>query len=638
MFYTTLFFFLFSAATFAINFDWEREQLTDDDAARNGAVRFGSAAQAAAPTNCKIIPGDAEWPSEDVWDSFNDTLGGVLLKPRPLASVCYTGEGYNAARCEQYKSNWAGMNLHTDDPTSIMSQWASGNTCTPTSQPNSNCSQGGWPEYVVRATTLRHIQLAVNFARNQDIRLVIKNSGHDFNGKSIGGYSLSVWTHNLKGMTFDPNYTSPTGSYTGRAVAYAAGTQASEGSTLMRQKNMLMIVAGGSTVGIAGGFLQGGGHSAYTSYYGLAADQVLAITAVTADGRVIEAHEGENADLFWAFRGGGGGTFGVITSVVVKAFPTTSITSGSVRFSTTPDRGSSAPPISTETFWAGMRAYWEFSIAICDAGGLGYSFIYPSSSSTGLTFTVSISVPNKTTNQYRQFVRPLLQKLNDLGIQQPMPTLKRSFTPSFSYEENPQNEATLLSKRVIGETTGHTLIASRFFPRTTFSTPSTLETSHLAIRHVVENGSLTFHGMNYAPTLSVSGNPNNSVNPAFRTTVLHAQAYEPNAHWDGKAPILSHEALTEKHQQLQGYMQGWRDVTPGSGSYINEGDAQDWEWKEAFFGSNYERLARVKREYDPEGVFWAIGGVGSDEWEVRDVDGGKREGIVTQDGRLCRVG
>ena len=149
----------------------------------------------------------------------------------------------------------------SDDPASILSQWASGNTCTPTSQPDSNCTQGGWPEYVVKATTVRHIQLAVNFARNQNIRLVIKNSGHDFNGKSIGGYSLSVWTHNLKGIAYDPSYTSPTVSYTGRAVTYAAGVQAYEGSTLMRQKNMVMIVAGGGTVGIAGGFLQGGGHS-----------------------------------------------------------------------------------------------------------------------------------------------------------------------------------------------------------------------------------------------------------------------------------------------------------------------------------------------------------------------------------------
>ncbi|KAG9195233.1 hypothetical protein G6011_00353 [Alternaria panax] len=199
--------------TTALNFDWEREQLTDEDAARNAALRFGSASAVAAPGSCKIIPGDAEWPSEDVWASFNSTLGGALLKPEPLASVCYSGKSCSAAKCEQLKGSWAGMNLHSDDPASIMSQWASGNSCTPTSQPNSNCTRGGWPEYVVKTTTVRHIQLAVNFARNKNIRVVVKNSGHDFNGKSIGGASLSVWTHNLKGMTYDSNYTSPTGSY-----------------------------------------------------------------------------------------------------------------------------------------------------------------------------------------------------------------------------------------------------------------------------------------------------------------------------------------------------------------------------------------------------------------------------------------
>ena len=75
----------------------------------------------------------------------------------------------------------------------------------------------------------------------------------------------------------------------------------------MSRNNITFLSAGGPTVGIAGGFLQGGGHSAYTSYYGLAADQVLSIQAVTSDGRFVTADFETNTDLFWAFRGGGGG-------------------------------------------------------------------------------------------------------------------------------------------------------------------------------------------------------------------------------------------------------------------------------------------------------------------------------------------
>jgi hypothetical protein len=106
-----LFSFLLLATATALNFDWEREQLTEDEAAGDNALRFRSSSVVAAPGDCKTIPGDAEWPSEDAWASFNDTLGGALIKPKPLASVCYAGESFSAAKCDQLKSSWAGMNL-----------------------------------------------------------------------------------------------------------------------------------------------------------------------------------------------------------------------------------------------------------------------------------------------------------------------------------------------------------------------------------------------------------------------------------------------------------------------------------------------------------------------------------------------
>jgi len=110
---TTMFLlFLLIARSVALNFDWEREQLTVAEAATNDAIRFGrSLGATAAPNGCKVIPGDAEWPSEDDWATFNETLDGALLKPKPLASVCYTGEDYSAAKCELLKKSWAGMNL-----------------------------------------------------------------------------------------------------------------------------------------------------------------------------------------------------------------------------------------------------------------------------------------------------------------------------------------------------------------------------------------------------------------------------------------------------------------------------------------------------------------------------------------------
>lgn len=107
-----LHFLLFRTAC-ALNFDWERTQLTDSEAALNSAIRFGSLASSVVTDReeCRAVPGDASWPSDAAWASLNDTLDGALLKPRPLASVCYYGVEYNATKCEQLRSSWKSMNL-----------------------------------------------------------------------------------------------------------------------------------------------------------------------------------------------------------------------------------------------------------------------------------------------------------------------------------------------------------------------------------------------------------------------------------------------------------------------------------------------------------------------------------------------
>ncbi|KAH7128243.1 FAD/FMN-containing isoamyl alcohol oxidase-like protein MreA [Dendryphion nanum] len=633
----------------ALNFPFERIQLSEAEADSYPAVRFGGLGPNLPRRECKYIPGDDNWPSEEEWEEFNDALEGALLKPKPLASACYNGPDYNAKRCEDLKRQWTTSALHANDPISFMSLWATGYSCVPTSNPNSTCTQGGYPVYVVNATTVRHVQMAVNFARNQNIRLVIKNSGHNYNGLALGGNSLSVWVHNLKDFTYHPEYISS--EYSGRAVAYSGGFQALDASAAMTRHNITFISAGGPTVGIAGGFLQGGGHSVWTSSKGLAADQVLSIQAVTADGRFVTADPHTNKDLFWAFRGGGPGNYGIITSVIIKAFPRTTTTSTSINLSTVPGQGNSSG-LPLETFWAGMRAYWKFTLDICEAGGLGYNFIrhtpFPSSNTTGYTFTTSISLPNRTTAEHRDFLRPFFQELNALGIPIAIPSSlqirqheNHIFTDSTFAPEEESVFPRSLHRRALGDKVSSTLIGSRFFTRANHASPAAVDTMASAIRSFIEKenngGGYTFHGIDHCPSLKVSGFPDNAVQPAYREAVNHNQGYEGNWHWDGQSEIVSFEDLRVRHRRLQSHLASWRAITPNSGSYLNEGDAQEPDWKDSFYGTNYARLADIKRRWDSEGVFWVLSGVGSDEWTLRGSVGGGRSGIFTQDGRLCRV-
>lgn len=115
----------------------------------------------------------------------------------------------------------------TDDPTSVAWPLFQGRTCLPDGYNiTDTCTLGGTPSYVVNVSTTADVQLAVNFARNTNIRLVVKNTGHDFAGRSTGAGALSIWTHNLKDLKLIDDYTSP--SYSGKAIQIGAGVQVYE--------------------------------------------------------------------------------------------------------------------------------------------------------------------------------------------------------------------------------------------------------------------------------------------------------------------------------------------------------------------------------------------------------------------------
>lgn len=151
------------------------------------------------------------------------------------------------------------------------------------------------------------------------------------------------------------------------------------------------VVVGGSnpTVGLAG-WMQGGGHGPLSSSYGMGSDNLLEATVVLASGETVTANEFQHSDLYWALRGGGGGTFGVLTQAVVKAYPTPKTAMFVLTIVQTVVNEST-----TRKFWGLMGSlHFEF-IEWKEKGLQGYYGIVGPPMSKGLAFTGGWYIYNK---------------------------------------------------------------------------------------------------------------------------------------------------------------------------------------------------------------------------------------------------
>jgi hypothetical protein len=178
---------------------------------------------------CRTFPGDPNWPKDRVWDIFNLLLGGALIPTIPIAASCYDTQWgkKDVTECTNVVKNFTNPLFHHADPTSNMWPIFQGRTCMPTNDSSTKtCTLGGYPEYAVKVTNVAQIQLAINFARAANLRLVIKNTGHCYLGKSTGAGALSLWMHNMNKIDYLPDYKGP--GYSGPALKLAAGVTVRE--------------------------------------------------------------------------------------------------------------------------------------------------------------------------------------------------------------------------------------------------------------------------------------------------------------------------------------------------------------------------------------------------------------------------
>lgn len=133
----------------------------------------------------------------------------------------------------------------TDDPTAISANIFQGMTCIPPGIESSKneCTLGGYPAYSVAATNVAQVQLAANLARNLNLRLVIKNTGHDLAAKSAGMGALSIWTHHFKDIQFFESYEGD--DYSGPAMKLGSGVQEFELYEAADRYNVTVVAGNG---------------------------------------------------------------------------------------------------------------------------------------------------------------------------------------------------------------------------------------------------------------------------------------------------------------------------------------------------------------------------------------------------------
>ncbi|KAL8951590.1 MAG: hypothetical protein Q9222_002445 [Ikaeria aurantiellina] len=471
-----------------------------------------------------------------------------------------------------------------------MAPFFTNNSCSPFLPANAKCTLGNYVAFAVNASNAVDFQKTIAFIQKHDIRLTVRNTGHDYNGKATGAGAVAIWTHYMKDLEL-LDYKSS--AYTGKAIKMGAGIQAVEAYEYAQPRGLIVVGGNCPTVGLAGGYTQGGGHSPLSSKFGMAADQALEWEVVTATGQHLFASQTQNADLYWALSGGGGGTYGAVVSLTAKAHPDLRSSAANLTFS--------SAGVSEESFWSVVQTFHESLPSMVDAGAWA-SFLLTSQSFS----LIPVQAPGVSIAHLRQLLNKTLTQLDESKIPYALNINEfPTYFDSYQWYDPPSN----VSQYQIG---------GRLIPRSLVQ--ENVSALIQAERQIVSSSiGAVLSGV--CVNVSVADPTMNSVNPYWRTALFDAVIGTPYSYTNDS---LNAEYASAMTNQLLPILE---DLTPNGGAYINEADFQQPNFQKVFYGDNYPRLKAIKSKYDPADMFYALTAVGSEAWYEDQ----------SQGGRLCRA-
>ncbi|KAJ6564522.1 FAD-binding domain-containing protein [Mycena capillaripes] len=533
---------------------------------------------------CRSQPGTASWPSASSWNQLNQTLHGRLVTVVPSAKACALQQCSDADWASAlYRLNIPGQmneynweqNYHSDPPQLCLHN-------------GTTCNQGRVPLYAVNASSTADIQAGVRFAAQHDLRVSAKSSGHDYLGRSTAADSLLLWTRYLQDISFTDHFV-VNGTDLGSAVTVGSGVSMNTIYQLAGEQGKVVVGGRSATVAAGGGYGQGGGHSPFSPFLGLAADNALQYEIVLASGEVVTANEASHPDLFWALRGGGSGTWGVIISFTMRMFPAFPAT-----------LHTSILLLNSSTQVAAVMTAHARHIFDLDASRASQTVTLLPEGPGVFVLQLETFFPNATSTDGAA-IGPFLDDARALGA---------NVTGETTQTEMNANDLVYMAD----DPTFIYIETSRLFPAAAYrDAPEAIGVAHKTLLDL---------GFPVIAEVIVGGGKvaenaviDNAVNPKWRTMKNHFQVGQSWSDTLAPATIeaLRHNLTTQATPLLTSIT---GEANPGA--YSNEADIREVDPAMTFFGggAHYARLSAIKRKYDPRDLFIVRTGVGSERWDV----------------------
>lgn len=564
----------------------------------------------AAPLRRRVRPGDAGWPSAAAWADLQRSVDGRLVRLDAPFAGCAAGADAPActAALARLKNGFdMGDQPNFTHTSGWLDAWSS--------QPSA---------YAVAARTTADVVAAVNFARAHDLRLVVKGGGHSYQGTSDAPDSLLVWTRHMNDVRVEPDFVAHNcGGAPQPAVTLGAGAMWIDAYHAVTTRAGRYVQGGGCTsVGVAG-LVQSGGFGNFSKRYGTAAAGLLEAEVVTADGQVRIANACTNADLFWALKGGGAGSVGIVTRLTLRTRELPA-TFGAVFCKIRAADDAAFRILIGKVVDLYARAlfnpHWGEQVAFNSDNTVDVSMVFQDLDEAGAARAWA----------------PLLDWLrgrDDYTFDKPFKALAlpaRHFWDAAFFREHapgfmvcdPRPGAPAHHAMWKGDTDQEGWFIhgyqSAWLPAALLDARRQADLADALFR-ASRHWSVALHvnkGLAGAPQEELDAARDTATNPA----VLDAFALAIIAGGDGPhfpgmpgGPVDA-ARCRERAQAIARAMDALRTVAPRAGSYVSESDYFLKDWQDAFWGANYPRLAQVKRKYDPDGLFFVRHGVGSEGW------------------------